>query len=127
MDYSDALDSLRKEKKVLSEFIQKNHPNYYALRRHPDLPNLAEFQSHLSEKQSLLNYYIGANFIMVAQINNKEIVNYRIEKPASLSKDIATIYQNIYVNPESSEYTDSMANGLISQLKNYYQYCIYLS
>ncbi|WP_420571162.1 CHAT domain-containing protein [Kordia sp.] len=104
--YSTKLFKLKRQQNQLQETFKNNYPDYYDLIYNRSVIAIKEVQKHLSEKQSLVEYFVGEKDIFIFVIAKNSFTYTSIPKDFPLKTWVSQLREGIYnywAMPNSSD------------------------
>ncbi len=114
--FSSKLFNLNEQYEALKNKLESNYPNYYKLKYDRSILSLAEIQNELlTEKQTLLEYFVGDSsiFAFIVQPENFEVLE--IKKDFPLEEWVKDFQEGIYGAYGNEDFTTKQYGETLKQ------------
>lgn len=116
--YSTKLFNLKRQQNQLQETFKNDYPDYYNLIYNRNVIPVEKLQKHLSEKQSLVEYFVGEDDIFIFVISKNTLNFTSVPKDFPLKKWITQLREGIYNYWALPNATDENLQKYNSQYKD---------
>jgi len=84
--------------------LEKEKPDFYALKYANQLATVADIQHNLDEQSALIEYFWGYNHIYIFKIEQNNFEGFKIKKRNSFEQDIIAFQEFVSNRPKSGDY-----------------------
>ena len=101
----DQLIGYREDQKIKMQYIEDHYPQFYKLKYHISVPDVAVLQKKLLPGEGIISYYVGLNHIYVLIFDKWNFLVERIPIDFSLSKTLNMFNNSILSSTDESNTT----------------------